>query len=143
MFEKPTVADFKNHFSRDFPYNSDPALGVTDLDIERAMLEAEVSANLELARDQSQFTLFYLYATAHFLVMDLRAAMQGMNGSYQWMTSGKSVGSVSESYAIPSLIQENPLYAMWFKTNYGAKFMQMLMPLLTAPIFSVKGRTKP
>lgn len=149
---KPDVAEFKSHFSRDFVYapqpvppetEQDPKLGVTDNDILKAMLEAEVASNLDLANDQATYTLFYLYATAHYLVMDLRAAMSGLSGSFNWTTQSKSVGSVSESYAIPERVQNDPLLSLWFKTPYGAKFMSLMLPYLSAPIFSVRGRTKP
>jgi len=149
MYDKPTVADFKLFFSRDFPYapdvtppaQQDPSLGVTDADITRAMFEGEVSTNLDVAPDQQTYTMWYLYAAAHFLVMDLRASAQGLEGQYQWTTQSKSVGSVSESFAIPQSIIDNPLLNMWTKTNYGAKLMMMMMPYFIAPIFPVCGRT--
>lgn len=149
MYDKPTVADFKAFFSRDFPYApdvvppavQDPTLGVTDADITRAFFEGEVAGNIDLAYDQSVYTMWYLYAAAHFLVMDLRASAGGLEGSYQWSTQSKSVGSVSESYAIPQSIIDNPILNMWTKTPYGAKLMQMMLPYFTANIFSVPGRT--
>lgn len=149
MYDKPTVADFKAFFVRDFPYApdavppdpQDPKLGVTDADITRAMFEGEVTANVDLAPDQATYTMWYLYAAAHFLVMDLRASSQGLEGQYQWTTQSKSVGSVSESFAIPQYIIDNPLLNMWTKSNYGAKLMMMMMPYFIAPIFSVCGRT--
>lgn len=150
MYDKPTVAEFKAFFSRDFTYapepvppetNQDPALGITDNDISRAMLEGEMAANLDLAYDQASYTMWYLYATAHFLVNDLRTAFGGLEGSFQWTTTSKSVGSVSESYAVPESVQNNPALALWFRTNYGAKLMTMMMPYFVAPILSVCGRT--
>ncbi len=142
-YTKPTVEEFKAHFVRDFPYNADPALGVTDGDISKAMLEAEASMNAGILPTQAVFTLAYLYLTAHFLVIDLRAASQGVEGSYSWITASKSVGSVSESYSVPQRILDNPILSMFSKTNYGAKYLHMLLPYLTGRIFSVCGRTHP
>lgn len=140
-YDKPTVEEFKAHFSRDFPYNADPLLGVTDQDIQRAMLEAEASMNESYTPSQPIYTLAYLYLTAHFLVLDLRAAMQGVEGSNSWFTTSKSVGSVSESYSIPQQILDNPLLSMFAKTNYGGKYLHMLLPYTVGRIFAVCGRT--
>lgn len=142
-YTKPTVAEFKEHFSRDFPYNADPALGVTDSDITKAIKEAEASMNAGIIPSQEVFTLAYLYLTAHFLVIDLRNASQGVEGSYSWITASKSVGSVSESFAIPQKISDSPLLSMFTKTNYGAKYLHMLLPYLVGRVFSVYGRTHP
>ena len=151
MYDKPTVADFKAFFSRDFPYAPEavppdpqnPSLGVTDADITRAMFEGQVTANTELAADQETYTMWYLYAAAHFLVMDIRASSQGLEGSFQWTTQSKSVGSVSESFAIPQMVIDNPLLNMWTKTPYGAKLLQMMLPYFIGNIVSVCGMTHP
>jgi len=142
-YDKPTVAEFKTFFARDFFYDADPTKGVTDGDIQRAMLEGEFTTNLSFCDSQQMYTMWYLYAAAHFLVTDLRASTAGINGSYTWLTQSKSVGSVSESFAIPQKILDNPRYAMWTKTNYGAKLLHMMLPYLVAPIFTVFGRTNP
>lgn len=155
MYDKPTVADFKAFFSRDFPYAplvqdpdnpgeflpQDPSLGITDADITRAMFEGQVTINLELAPDQDTYTMWYLYAAAHFLVTDIRASSQGLEGSFQWTTASKSVGSVSESFAIPQMIIDNPGLNMWTKTPYGAKLIHMMLPYFVANIFPVCGMT--
>lgn len=154
MYDKPTVADFKALFVRDFPYapyvdpptdppSQDPSTGVTDADISRAMFEGQTTMNMSVAQDQDTYTMWYLYASAHFLVMDLRASGQGLEGSFQWTTQSKSVGSVSESYAIPQMIIDNPILNMWTKTPYGAKLLQMMLPYFIAPIFPVCGMTHP
>lgn len=141
-YVKPDVDDFKELFTRDFPFGESSEF-VMDSDITRAYGEVDVNLNEGLYEDQASFTLSYLYLAAHFLVMDLRASSQGIQGSYAWMTSGKSVGSVSESYAIPDKILANPYYAMLSKTNYGAKFLMMLMPRLVGQIYVVAGGVRP
>lgn len=142
-YDKPTVEDFKTFFARDFFYSADPKLGVTDGDISRAMIEGELATNLSFCDSQEMYTMWYLYAAAHFLVMDLRAAMAGINGTYSWATQSKSGGSVSESFAIPQRILDNPRYSMWTKTNYGAKLLHLMLPYMVAPIMTVFGRTNP
>ena len=140
-FVKPTVGDFKTYFFRDFPYNLDPNLGVTDLDITKAMGEADMIINDQLVGTQEDYNKIYLLLTAHYLVMDLRMAGQGINGNYSWITSSKSVGSVSEGYAIPNIFLDNPLLSMLAKTNYGAKYLNLIYTNFIGSMFTVGGRT--
>lgn len=158
MFVKPLVSEFKTFFSRDFPYapyipdpidpinnppTQDPSVGVTDADISKAMLEADQIINPGICPTQEAFTLWYMYITAHFLVMDLRAAAQGLESSFSWITTSKSVGSVSESYGVPARINDNPMFAMFSKTYYGGKYMTLVMPYLLGPVYVVHGKTTP
>jgi hypothetical protein len=140
-YNNPSVADFKAFFFRDFPYTSDINTGVVDQDIAKAFQQANLSVNQELWGDQSSFSMAYLYMAAHWLVIDLRAA-QGVGGQYNWVTTSKSVGSVSESFQIPQRILDNPELAMLAQTNYGAKYLQMVLPQLTGQVFSVCGTTR-
>lgn len=143
MFEYPTVQDFKNYFFRDFPYSTgtcDESKIVTK-DIEKAMVEAKFNFNPALFGTQEQFTVGFLYLTAHYLVTDLRNSSQGLAGKYTWLSQSKSVGSVSESYGIPPRILENPYMAMLTQTNYGAKYISLLLPQLIGNVFVVCGKT--
>jgi len=141
MYTYPSVADFKAHFFRDFPYGIDPDEHVLDADITKAMAEAKFGFNEALFSSQENFTLAFLYLTAHFLVMDLRASAQGLSGSYSWLTASKAVGSVSESYSIPQRILDNPALSMLTRTNYGAKYVLLIFPLLVGQAFIVCGST--
>lgn len=145
MFNTPTVQDFKNQFFRDFPYggtNGDLTT-VQDQDITRAIENAGINFSEALFANQSTFSNGYLLLTAHFLVLNLRASSQGMNGKFPWLQSGKGVGSVNESFAIPQRILDNPEYAMLASTNYGAQFLFLVLPQLTGQIFATYGRTNP
>ncbi|AFC22571.1 hypothetical protein phi1422_0051 [Bdellovibrio phage phi1422] len=142
-FMLPTVEEFKAYFTRDFPYNDDPEVGVTDTDIQKAMNEAEMMFNEGLFSSQQEINIMFFLLTAHYLVMDLRMAAQGINGSYSWITTSKSVGSVSESFQVPTMVADNPILAALSKTNYGGKYINLIMPYLVAPIMSIPGRTKP
>lgn len=116
---------------------------VTDRDITKAYGETAVNFNPALFSTQANFTLGYLYLTAHYLVMDLRASSQGIAGQYSWLQASKGVGSVNESYVVPQKILNNPIFAMLSKTNYGAKYLLLILPQLTGQIFSTPGRTLP
>ena len=138
----PTVQEFKDFFTRDFPYGNTKEF-VMDSDIERAQKEAKMSFNGALFDTQDNFSMMFNYLTAHFLVNDLNASSQGISGSYAWATGSKSVGSVSVSQSIPSAILADPFLAMISKTNYGAKYLLLLLPFMRGNFGYVCGRTLP
>lgn len=115
---------------------------VRDSDISKAFVFTNASVNPELFCDQSAYTTGYLLLSAHNLVMNLRASSQGMNGQFNFLQTGKSVGSVSESFGIPQRILDNPEWAVLAKTNYGAQYLAMILPQLVGQIFTVRGTTR-
>ncbi len=139
-FTNPSVSDFKQYFTRDFQYGT-TSDKVTDTDISTALGDSSVFVNPDLYQTQDIYDTGFLLLGAHFLVMNLRAANNGLQGQFPWMQQSKSVGSVAESFAIPQRIMDNPEYAMLTKTYYGAKFLFMILPQLSGQIFTVCGRT--
>lgn len=143
MYSNPTIDDFKNYFTRDFPYGTDPQTSVLDADIGKAFGQTNFAINPALFSSQENYTLGYLWLSAHWLVVDLRASSQGISGQFNWLETNKSVGSVSEGFSIPQRILDNPRFAMLSKTNYGAKYLELLLPALAGQVFIACGRTKP
>jgi len=141
-YTNPSTSDFKAYFTRDFPYGLDDTT-VQNADITKALSQAAFNFNESLYGSQSDYTMAFLYLTAHYLVIDLRASSQGIAGKFSWLESSKGVGSVSQSFSIPNSISEDPSYAMYCTTNYGAKFLSLLLPSLKGQIFTVLGGTKP
>lgn len=144
-FTYPTVTDFKNYFTRDFPYapsgqetNQDYVL---DTDISKAQGEAKFNINMSFFGTQENFNIGFNYLTAHYLVTDLQNSSQGIAGKYTWLEASKSAGSVSQSFAIPERITKNPLYALIAATRYGAKYLSLILPNMVGRIFSTPGRT--
>lgn len=142
-FTNPSVQDFKNRYTRDFPYGTDPAVAVLDQDIANAFVETNVAINPALFDDQSSYTLGYLKLSAHYLVLNLRASSQGLNGQWSWLEQSKSVGSVAQAFGIPQRILDNPVFAGLCKTNYGAAYLMQVLPALSGAGFSVCGATRP
>ena len=91
--------------------------------------------------DQASYNVGYLLLSAHYLVMNLRASSQGINGQFAWLEQSKSVGSVSAAYGIPQRIMDNPEFAVFTKTNYGAQYLALLLPQLAGQVYNVAGRT--
>lgn len=144
----PSVDDFKDYFTRDFPYQPAPPADqsnafVQDADIAKAQVEASFNFNPDFASSEDQFDLLFNYLTAHYLVIDLRNASQGVAGKFAWSEQSKTVGSVSQSFAIPQMILDNPSLSLLTTTTYGAKYLQLIFPQTVGVMTPICGWTKP
>lgn len=143
-FTNPTITDFKNYFVRDFPYGTDPDTTILDVDIGNAQQQVlAFPINPGLYTDQNSYTLGFQYMTAHFLVQNIRASSQGINGQFNFLQAGKGVGSVNESFSIPERILHSPTMSMFTKTNYGMMMLQLVAPRIIGNLMSVRGTTRP
>lgn len=142
-YSNPSVADFKAYFFRDFPYGTDQETQVLDADIAKAFQQTNINFAQGLWADQAGYNVGYFLLSAHFLVLDLRASSQGINGQFSFLEQSKSVGSVSQSFAIPDRINQNPFWSMLTKTNYGAQYLQLILPQMSGQMFDVHGTTLP
>jgi hypothetical protein len=142
-FNNPTITDFKSFFVRDFSYGADPNTSIIDQDIANAYAETNVNFNPALWADQENYTLGYLLLSAHYLQININSSSQGISGQFSWNTTSKSVGSVSQASQIPQRILDNPLYAWLTKTNYGTRYLMLLLPQLTGQMFTAYGSTRP
>lgn len=142
-YENPSVADFKSFFTRDFPYGTDPDTTILDADIAKAFQFTNVNMNEDLFGYQASYTVGYMLLSAHYLVMNLRASSQGINGQFNFLEASKGVASVSQAFSIPQRILDNPDWAILCKTNYGAQFIQLVLPQLAGNMFTVVGSTRP
>ena len=138
----PDIASFKAQFTRDFPYKT-TSDGVMDSDIQTALTMAGFLVNETLFSDEPSFQFAYNYLAAHYLVMNIKSSTQGLGGSFAWLEASKSVGSVSQSFAIPADILKHPQLAMLSKTNYGATYLSLVLPLTYGQVNAVSGGTLP
>jgi len=137
----PSIEDFKLYFTRDFVYGVTVDT-VNDADLTKARDIAICQINEALFKTQGYFDIGFYYLMAHFLVTDLTASTQGSSGKSSWMSNSHSVGSVSESYSIPSSITDNAYYSMIAMTSYGQKYLMLIYPLLVGQVFTSKGGTR-
>lgn len=142
-YTAPTIAQFKAQFVRDFPYGTDPNVSVIDTDITNAFALVDSQINQDFWPTQSNYQQGYCYLAAHYLVLNLRSSSQGISGQFNWAQASKGVGGVSESFSVPERVQNNPLLMMLTKTNYGAMYLQLILPYLDGQMFSVCGFTSP
>lgn len=143
QYVNPSVAQLQNFFFRDFPFGTDPDNNVVIQDVVNAMLETNVQLNQRLFVKPSSYNLGYLYMTAHFMAENIVNGQQGVNGQYNYLQASKGGGGISESFAIPQKILDNPQLSMFSKTTYGKKYLALVLPMLTGVMFSVRGHTKP
>lgn len=140
-----TVSEFKTYFDRAFEYapNDDPNNKnfIRDKDIENAFAQATLNFNEGLWYDESDKKLAFMFLTAHYLCMDLQMAEAGINSTGQFTMSSKSVGSVSASYTIPQMYQNDPLLNYFSQTQFGCKYLSMLIPRAVGRIAVVRGTT--
>lgn len=183
-----TVSDFKEYFTRDFPYlpvwdelvsynagevvyyettrlfyntlaNETPVgtlptdtdyfevvAGdyydyINDTDIEKAI--GEMTAMLPVARfEEPTLTLAQLYLTAHCLCNDIKTSNAGLASQISFPVQSKSAGSISESYGIPQKFLQSPLYAFYITSQYGLKYLALLMPRIIGNISIAYGWTQ-
>ena len=145
-----TPSDFKTYFRRDFPYlPADPKSYceedsfVLDSDIEKAFTEAKATFNQALFGDDETIRISYLYLTAHYLVVDIRASANGLSATGSFPLNSRSVGNVSESYDIPDAYKKNPQLAYFSSTPYGMKYLSIALPNLVGNVGAVAGWTTP
>lgn len=141
-FGNPSVQNFKDFFNRDFPYGTDMNTAILDSDITKSFTFANVSINQNLFADQGSYNVGYLLLSAHYLVMNLRASSQGINGQFNFLQNSKSAAAISEGFAIPQRVLDNPDWAILMKTNYGAQYLQLVLPQLAGQIYTVCGATR-
>lgn len=181
-----TVEDFKQHFTRDFPYlpeyvddkiyykgdevyvapnfyqskidnNTEDVSNteawqpikdsvdnyIGDGDIEKAISEAMLNFNVDLfAENCCASRIPLLYLVAYYLVVDIKNGMTGLSsGAYMGFVASKSVGNVSESYAIPSWVQSNPALSLYMDNGYGKKYLTLIIPRISGFFYLAQGRT--
>lgn len=147
-----TIAQFKGRFNRDFVYATvpdsiksaipDPDY-VEDQDIQNAFNDAQSVFNQGLFPNDTVLTLGYLYLSAHMLCCNINAANAGINNPASMPVNARSVGSVSESYTIPTEYTENPILAAYTQTSYGLKYLAIVLPAMVGNIMAVNGGTNP
>lgn len=142
-YTNPSVDDFKLYFSRDFPFGTSTDDNVLDTDVAKAFMLTNVNINPDLWNSQDEYTIAYELLSAHYLCTNLRNSSQGLAGKFKFLAQSTSVGSVSESYAIPQSILDNALYAFFATTTYGALYLQMLVPRLVGVSLTVPRMTLP
>jgi hypothetical protein len=144
----PTVADFQGYFTIEFVYG-DGKNTVQDAQIQRALNESQITFNpglwdgvtvLGAATDgPTEQEVAFLYLAAHFLARNIQAAGglaavktgRGINQAGGGTLQSVSAGNVSEAFAIPEFVREDPNLSPYMQTPFGQKYLTLLTPRLT------------
>ncbi len=116
---------------------------IQDQDITNAFAEATAVFNQSLFGDDTTIKLAYLYLTAHYLVNDIQTSRQGVQSTGRNPVTSRTVGSVSESYAVPERFLADPIVQFYTTTGYGRKFLSMALPAMVGNMASTWGGTNP
>lgn len=118
---------------------------VLDEDIERAITEMQtiLPELAGLGVPESAYSLLELYLAAHILVDTIRTSNAGLSSQLNAVTTGKSVGSVSQQFGIPNDLLNNASSSFYITSQYGMRYLTILYPYTRGNIKSVTGATLP
>lgn len=114
---------------------------IADEDIIKAMTQAIQVGNDRFGETCTEKVNIYLHLVAFYLVMDIKNSSTGVNSSFTGMVQSKHVGDVSESYAIPQWVSDNPMYSIFTQNGYGLKYLSLIAPYLAVTMIFSPGRT--
>lgn len=114
---------------------------ITDEDIEKAFTQAKPNSNENFGETCVEKINIYLHLVAFYLVFDIKNSSSGINSSFTGTLSGKHVGDVSESYAIPAWMTENPMYSIYAQNGYGLKYLSLIAPYMAITVMFSRGET--
>ena len=113
---------------------------ILDADIDKAFGEAQQVFNQALYGTDDNIQRAYLYLTAHYLVVDIRASQGAFEAGAGTMAS-RSVGSVSENYQVPQQWLDDVIMFPYTTTHYGIKWLSFTTPHLIGNFGIARGTT--
>lgn len=112
---------------------------ILDEDIEKAFTQALPNSNPLFGGTYAEKVNIYLHLVAFYLVFDIKNSSSGINSGFTGTLSSKSVGDVSEGYAIPNWMMQDPMYSIFASNGYGLKYLSLIAPYLSMTILFSKG----
>lgn len=137
-----TIEDFKTFFVKDFVYGTEDGQ-VSDVDITRAMMEANMNFNEDMFDTDEDKKLILLYLTAYYLVVDMNNINTQGASNNGGLVTYRQVRNVAESFKVPKWIEENPMFSQFAQNGYGLKYITMMYPYLIGRVGIVGGATLP
>lgn len=123
------------------PYSQTIYNYISDEQISEAFVEAQINFNPELFGNCNNiYTVFY-YLAAHYLVIDLNIMQAPFATGFLGLLQSKSVGSVSASFGVPQWVMSDPNLGLYAQTQFGLKYLSLLLPYLNGQFFIVQGKT--
>ena len=122
-------------------YNTSIFNYISDEQISEAFTEAQVNFNPELFEDCQQATKVFYYLAGHYLVIDLNIMQAPFATGFLGLLQSKSVGSVSASFGIPQWVMNDANLGLYAQSQFGLKYLSLILPLLNGQIMIVQGKT--
>ena len=117
---------------------------VMDSDIEEAMSEAQAWFPEHAPMVHDEYVTCFLLLTAHFLIKDWQASHQGLNASGAGgILLSRTAGKMSASYAVSTLLQQNPQWQALVDTWWGLKAMTIMARYNVGNVIGVQGAFTP
>lgn len=118
---------------------------VLDEDIEKNIKQAEaiIPDQMELRMPDDVYELARYFLSAHLLVDNIRTSNAGLTSQINAITTGKSVGSISQQYGIPTTLLNDAASALFITSQYGLRYLSLLMPYLNGQVCIAAGATTP
>jgi uncharacterized protein DUF4054 len=147
----PTVAQFQARFTRDFNYNGSGTDVVTNNDVQNALNDGEALFNQSLWSSTTEQLTAYLFLAAHLLVLNIQVAgglsarnlNEGVMSTGDGVIQSKGVGAINVSYRLPTRLADSAILSEFMRTNYGRRYLQMLVPRLVGNVQVVGGYVEP
>ena len=117
---------------------------VLDSDIEEAMMESSAYFPESSPMLPDEYRMCFLLLTAHFLIKDWQATHQGLNASgATGILLSRTVGKMSASYHVSTLLQQYPQWQALVDTWWGLKAVTLMARYNVGNIISVPGAFTP
>lgn len=116
---------------------------VLDMDITRAIGEMSAMFPADRFKTNESIRLGELYLTAHCLINDIRTSNSGLSSQFPFPLQSKSVGSISQSYGIPRRFLDREIYTFYITSQYGLKYLALVIPRMVGNIGIAWGATTP
>ena len=123
------------------PYNQSVFNYISDEQISEAFIEAQINFNPELFEGCGTVSNVFYYLAGHYLVIDLNIMQAPFATGFLGLLQSKSVGSVSASFGLPQWVMNDPNLGLYAQTQFGLKYLSLLLPYLTGQIMIVQGKT--
>lgn len=120
-------------------YNDSLLNYVNDEMISEAFNEAKINFNPCLFSDCNVAAMVFYYLAGHYLVIDVNNSANPFSLGFNGYTQSKSVGSVSESYGVPSWALNDPILSGYAQTGFGRKYLSLIKPYLVGNIIYTPG----
>ena len=116
---------------------------ILDEDIQRSIDEATIVLPASLGAPKDVIQLLKLYLSAHLLCDFINTSAQGLVSHIGGIITGKSVGSVSQQYGLPTNLMNNENFSFYMYSRYGLKYLSLILPYLRGGVSVVGGATLP